>query len=191
MSEMGTFRIDVEIENPARAGERRIIGGLLVDTGSELSWIPARDLDALGIRRSRLMRFRQATGQIVERWVGIAIVHVGGIATGDDVVFAEGSDLSLLGSRTLELATEAAGEMTDQKDAVSAGYVLGKSVRQHVDALTAVAIERHAHLGKPERDARANEEVWAQIKASPQPPVPSVSARRPGIRSHRAAPRSL
>ena len=102
MSDMGTFRIDVEIENPAHAGERRSIAGMLVDTGSELSWIPAHELDALGIRRSKSMRFRQATGQIVERWVGIAIVHVGGIATGDDVVFAEKSDLSLLGSRTLE-----------------------------------------------------------------------------------------
>ena len=102
VSDMGTFRIDIEVENPARAGERRTIGGLLVDTGSELSWIPAPELDALGIRRSRSMRFRQATGQVVERWVGIAIVHVGGIATGDDVVFAEGSDLSILGSRTLE-----------------------------------------------------------------------------------------
>jgi predicted aspartyl protease len=102
VSDMGTFRIDIELENPARAGERRRIGGLLVNTGSELSWIPAADLDALGIRRSRSMRFRQATGQVVERWVGIAIVHVGGTATGDDVVFAEASDLSLLGSRTLE-----------------------------------------------------------------------------------------
>ena len=102
MSDMGTFRIDVEIENPARAGERRIIAALLVDTGSELSWIPARELDALGIRRSRSMRFRQTSGPVVERWVGIAIVHVGGIATGDDVVFAEANDVSLLGSRTLE-----------------------------------------------------------------------------------------
>jgi len=102
MSEVGTFRIDAEVENPARPGERRALRGLLVDTGSELSWVPARDLEEIGIRRTRLMRFRQATGQVVERWIGIAIVHVGGIATGDDVVFAEASDLALLGSRTLE-----------------------------------------------------------------------------------------
>jgi predicted aspartyl protease len=102
MSDMGTFRIDAEIENPARAGERRTIERLLVDTGSELSWIPARELEALGIARSRRMLFRQASGQVIERWVGIAVVHVSGIATGDDVVFAEPGDLSLLGSRTLE-----------------------------------------------------------------------------------------
>ena len=102
MSDMGTFRINVEIANPARAGERRTIERLLIDTGSELSWMPARDLEALGIARSRRMSFRQATGQIVERWVGIAVVHVDGIATGDDVVFGEPGDLSRLGSRTLE-----------------------------------------------------------------------------------------
>lgn len=102
MSGVGTFRIDAEIENPARPGERRTLSGLLVDTGSEFSWVPTRDLEALGIARARLMRFRQATGQVVERWVGFAIVHVGAIATSDDVVFAELGDLLLLGSRTLD-----------------------------------------------------------------------------------------
>ena len=101
MSAMGTFRIDAEIENPARPGERRQLRALLVDTGSELSWIPSSDLEALGISRVRRMRFRQATGQIVERWVGFAIVHIGAIATSDDVVFAEPNDLLLLGARTL------------------------------------------------------------------------------------------
>lgn len=34
MAEMGTFRIDYEVENPARPGERRIVkSALLVDTG--------------------------------------------------------------------------------------------------------------------------------------------------------------
>ena len=102
MSDMGTFRIQVEIENLAKPGERRPIGGLLVDTGSEVSWIPSPELEALGITRARLARFRQASGQIIERWVGKAVIHVGRIDTADDVVFAEPSDLSLLGSRTLE-----------------------------------------------------------------------------------------
>jgi predicted aspartyl protease len=102
MSDMGTFRIQVEIENPARPGVRRQLGGLLVDTGSELSWVSALELEALGIHRARQARFRQASGQVVERWVGIAIVHVGGIYTGDDVVFGEPGDLLLIGSRTLE-----------------------------------------------------------------------------------------
>ena len=37
---MGTFRVDLEIENPARPGERRTLTSVLVDTGAELSWAP-------------------------------------------------------------------------------------------------------------------------------------------------------
>jgi hypothetical protein len=36
-SDMGTFRIDIEIENPARPGARRRLSSVLVDTGAELS----------------------------------------------------------------------------------------------------------------------------------------------------------
>lgn len=44
---MGTFRVDIEIENPARPGERREVRSALVDTGAELSLIPGSVLDAL------------------------------------------------------------------------------------------------------------------------------------------------
>ena len=33
--DVGTFRVDVEIENPARPGERRKLRSVLVDTGAE------------------------------------------------------------------------------------------------------------------------------------------------------------
>lgn len=49
--EMGTFRVDVEIENPAHPGERRALRGVLVDTGAELSCVPADVLESLGIER--------------------------------------------------------------------------------------------------------------------------------------------
>jgi predicted aspartyl protease len=100
--EMGTFRVDVEIENPARLGEKRTLRAVLVDTGAELSWVPAEILDALGIRRHGKWRFRQADGTILERWVGGAFVHIAGKLTTDDLVFGEPGDLVLLGSRTLE-----------------------------------------------------------------------------------------
>lgn len=100
--EMGTFRVDVEIENPARPGDRREVRSVLVDTGAELSWIPASVLESLGIERYKNARFRQATGAIVERWIGAALVHVAGVRTADDVVFGEPTDLVILGSRTLE-----------------------------------------------------------------------------------------
>jgi predicted aspartyl protease len=100
--DMGTFRVDVEIENPARPGERRTLTSVLVDTGAELSWVPAATLESLGVERYKTWRFRQADGTILERWVGGAYVHVAGNRTTDDVVFGEPGDLVLLGSRTLE-----------------------------------------------------------------------------------------
>jgi predicted aspartyl protease len=100
--EMGTFRIDAEIENPARPGERRLLRSVLVDTGAELSWVPADVLVSLGIERYTMLRFRQADGTVLERWTGAAFVHVGGKRTSDDVVFGEVGDLVLLGARSLE-----------------------------------------------------------------------------------------
>ena len=99
--EMGTFRIDVEVENPLSAGDRRVIPAVLVDTGAELSWFPAPILDALGISRYEIRRFRQADGTILGRWVGPAFIHVVGRRTTDDVVFGEAGDLVLLGARSL------------------------------------------------------------------------------------------
>ena len=100
--DMGTFRVDVEIENPARPDERRTLRSVLVDTGAELSWVPAELLESLGVERNNKWRFRQADGTVLERWTGIVVVSVAGKRTGDDVVFGEPGDLVLLGSRTLE-----------------------------------------------------------------------------------------
>jgi predicted aspartyl protease len=99
---MGSFRVDVEIENPTSPGERRIVRSVLVDTGAELSWLPASILESLGIERYGQWRFRQADGTILERWTGPAFVYVAGKRATDDVVFGEPGDLVLLGARTLE-----------------------------------------------------------------------------------------
>jgi len=39
-TDMGTFRVDIEIENPARPGAKQPLTSVLVDTGAELSWVP-------------------------------------------------------------------------------------------------------------------------------------------------------
>ena len=101
-ADVGTFRVDVEIENPARPGDRRTLRSVLVDTGAELSWVPAELLESLGVARNKQWRFRQADGTVLERWTGIVVVNLAGNRTGDDVVFGEPGDLVLLGSRTLE-----------------------------------------------------------------------------------------
>ena len=100
--EMGSFRVDVEIENPARPGDRRTLTSVLVDTGAELSWVPTEVLESLGIERYKKSRFRQADGPILERWVGGAYIYVIGNRATDDVVFGESGDLVLLGAHTLE-----------------------------------------------------------------------------------------
>jgi predicted aspartyl protease len=100
--QMGAFRVEIDIENPARPGERRTLRSVLVDTGAELSWVPTEILESLGIERHNKWHFRQADGTILERWAGGAIIHVARKRTYDDVVFGEPGDLTLLGSRTLE-----------------------------------------------------------------------------------------
>lgn len=102
VDDMGTFRINVEVENPARPGERRAFQSVLIDTGAELSVFPATALESLNIRRLKEVRFRQATGSTFARWIGSALIHAAGTLTTDDVVFGEPGDLLLLGARSLE-----------------------------------------------------------------------------------------
>src|SRR5437764_11762592 len=102
MSHMGTFRTILSVENPGRRGSLQQLNDVLVDTGSELTWIPRPVLQELGIAAERRYRFVVADGRVLERDVGYAIVHVEGVATADDVVFAELEDLVLLGARSLE-----------------------------------------------------------------------------------------
>ncbi len=102
IDDMGTFRTTVELENPATPGPRIAIDRVLVDTGAELSWIPANVLERLGIVRKKVWHFRQADGTALTRWTGYAIVHAAGTQTNDEVVFGEPGDLVLLGARSLE-----------------------------------------------------------------------------------------
>src|SRR5438046_1156372 len=79
MDDMGTFRVDIELENPAYPGVRRMVSGALVDTGAELSWVPAPVLDALGIDRFSVWRFRQPAGAgnpILPGWYADPEAHV-------------------------------------------------------------------------------------------------------------------
>jgi len=55
-NDMGTFRVDMELENPAKPGVKRTLRSVLVDTGAELSWVPSEVLESLGGRRSRVRR---------------------------------------------------------------------------------------------------------------------------------------
>ena len=75
---------------------------VLVDTGSEVSWLPKKELLNIGINPRGKKKFSTATKQVVERDIGYAILSAEGFTTVDEVVFAEEGDMSLLGVRTLE-----------------------------------------------------------------------------------------
>ena len=102
MSDMGTFRTTIMIENVERRGEMRTVDDALVDTGSEYTWVPADVLTSLGVPPEHAQRFIVADGRQLERQVGIAIVHAAGAKAPDFVVFAEPGDVILLGARSLE-----------------------------------------------------------------------------------------
>jgi predicted aspartyl protease len=59
-------------------------------------------LRGIGITPRRERQFATASKQIVRRQVGYAILRAEGYETTDEVVFAEPSDMILLGVRTLE-----------------------------------------------------------------------------------------
>jgi predicted aspartyl protease len=102
VTEMGTFRTTVAIENVSRRGTIRTLPDVLVDTGSEYSWAPRDVLASLGIVAERTQRFVVADGRAITREIGIAMIHAGGTSAPDFVVFAEAGDLVLLGARSLE-----------------------------------------------------------------------------------------
>jgi predicted aspartyl protease len=102
MANVGIFKTTIGIESASQRGQIQELADTLVDTGSEFTWIPRPVLESLGIRPERRQGFVVADGRRVERDIGYAIVHAGGTATADDVVFAEENDFVLLGVRSLE-----------------------------------------------------------------------------------------
>lgn len=99
---MSAFKVNLVARNPKREELCTQPIPALVDTGSELTWLPADVLRGIGIVPRRKRIFSTATQQRVEREVGYAILSAEGYETNDEVVFAEPSDLTLLGVRTLE-----------------------------------------------------------------------------------------
>jgi clan AA aspartic protease len=99
---MSLFTVNVIARNPKNEELATPPIAALVDTGSELTWLPADVLQAVGIAPRRKRSFATATKQIISRDVGYAILSAEGYETTDEVVFAEPGDMTLLGVRTLE-----------------------------------------------------------------------------------------
>ena len=100
---MGTFYTSCTVENHTDRSRVTRVPKLLVDTGSEYTWIAAATLEKIGVKREKKnLPFVMANGRVITRSVGFAILRVAQRFTIDEVVFAEPGDLLPLGSRTLE-----------------------------------------------------------------------------------------
>lgn len=100
---MGLFSVECVIENQQFRTRTVRVSNVLVDTGSELTWIKQDSLESVGIGTEKDdLRFVMANGQTITRSIGFAIIRVGDAVTTDEVVFGEAGDLQLLGARTLE-----------------------------------------------------------------------------------------
>lgn len=72
-----------------------------MDTGSELTWLPADALAQIGVAPRHKRTFVTATKEPVTREVGYVILASDEYETADEVVFAESGDMILLGVRTV------------------------------------------------------------------------------------------
>ena len=81
---MGTFHTSCKIENHTDRTKSARIPKLLVDTGSEYTWVSTTVLERIGVvREKKDLHFVMANGQVITRSVGFAILRVGGSFTVD------------------------------------------------------------------------------------------------------------
>lgn len=99
---MGILRTSISIEHPAHRGTLLELSDVIIDTGSEYTWVPRPVLESLGLTPERVVEFVTTDGRQIERGVGFANIYAEGTSTPDIVVFAERGDLVLLGARTIE-----------------------------------------------------------------------------------------
>lgn len=99
---MGTFYVDCSIENWTDQTKSAAVVPMLVDTGSEHTWVPAKVLESLGIQRQKKdLTFVMANGQHITRSIGFSVVRCEEFFTVDEVVFADAGDLARLGARSM------------------------------------------------------------------------------------------
>jgi predicted aspartyl protease len=102
IDDMGIFRTTIAVENPMRPGVTMPVESVLVDTGSEYTWLPRTVLEALGLSPIRTVHFITADGRQIERSVCFGNVYAGGSSAPDILVFADAGDMVRLGARALE-----------------------------------------------------------------------------------------
>ena len=96
------FRVNVAVVNPKMEELVTELVSAWVDSGSELTWLPAQLLTAISVTPRRERLFERANKQVIKRPVGYGIFRAEGYETNDEIVFGEPGDMTLPGVRTLE-----------------------------------------------------------------------------------------
>ena len=100
---MGLFNVGCLIANHQDRTHSARVPKVMVDTGSELTWIKQKHLEKIGVEpEEKKLRLITADGREIIRSIGFAVICVGEEITIDEVVFAQKSDFQRLGTRTLE-----------------------------------------------------------------------------------------
>ena len=98
---MGYTTATVKICNP-QDNTKCVETELIVDTGSTYTWVRREKLEAIGIRPSKVRKFRTIEGKTIEREVGEAIIECMGEKATSIIVFAEKDDVEVMGVVALE-----------------------------------------------------------------------------------------
>jgi len=100
---MGLFSVGCSIANHQDRTRSARVPKIMVDTGSDLTWIREKHLEKIGVEpEEKKLRLITPDGREIVRSIGFAIIRVGKEITTDEVVFAQKSDFQRLGARTLE-----------------------------------------------------------------------------------------
>ena len=100
---MGTFTVVCELQELTGSRPPATIADVMVDTGSEYTWLPDELLLEAGVAVTKKdIAFVMGNGATITRDIGYAYLRSGAFETVDEVVFARPDDLRLLGARTLE-----------------------------------------------------------------------------------------
>jgi predicted aspartyl protease len=99
---MSVFRVNVTACNPRHKERTTRPLAALVDTDSELTWLPAEALEDIGVKVSGKRTLLTANHEPVQREVGQVILRANGRETTEEVVFGQPGDRALLGTRAME-----------------------------------------------------------------------------------------
>lgn len=103
MEKIGTLIVDCLVSNHVNRDHQVEVRRMLVDTGSENTWIAEETLKKIGVvPEKKNTQFVMANGHVISREIGFAVIHLQDHFTVDEVVFARPGDLQILGARTLE-----------------------------------------------------------------------------------------